>query len=481
MIEFTLKDLLKALDRNIINKPELNKFNLSPDTKIADIFLDSRKVIPGSIFIALVGENTDGHQYLAQVQENGAQLAIVTTYNHNINLPQIVVANTKLILGVLTKYLFSKWNKPAVTITGSSGKTTTKFILNAILSVKDKTLCAESSFNNDIGVPLTMFNANNQHWAGIFEMGTNHPGEIAYLADLVESKVAMLLNVSAAHIGNFPNVEAILHEKSNIFNGLGNDGIAVIDYNLKQESFVINKINEINKSQNKKIKLLTFGLNQLADCFADNIKVTPTYSEFRLNYNKQSIVIKINLLGEHQILNALAASLAALCLGISFEQIKRGCEQVLPVTKRMHPYQLSNNLFVIDDSYNANPASVAASVNFLAGLPGKKIFVLGNLGELGEHRISVHTEIGKLAKSLQIDKVLALGEDTKYTLQAFYGNSDLSQGYFETKQDLFDNLLNYLSDNSNYSDPCTILIKGSNYMRMWEITELLRKNITENI
>lgn len=372
MIDFSIRDLFTALNSHVINKSQLDKLNIELDINISDIVIDSRKIQAGGLFVALIGDNADGHEYLPQVKDNGGMIAIVSRYNDKVDLPQILVKNTKLVLGVIARYLYSKWNKPVVTITGSSGKTTTKFILNSILSTKDKTLCAESSFNNDIGVPLTMFQANNQHWAGIFEMGTNHPGEISYLADLVESKVAMLLNVSAGHIGNFTDAEAILYEKSNIFNGLRSNSYAIISFDLIQKSYVINKICEINKSQNKKIKLLTFGLNSAADCYADRIKVTPTYSEFRLNYNNQSEVIKLNLLGEHQILNALAASLAALCLGLSIKQIKQGCELVMPVSKRMHPYHLSKNLFVIDDSYNANPASVAASINFLASLPGKK-------------------------------------------------------------------------------------------------------------
>lgn len=166
---------------------------------------------------------------------------------------------------------------------------------------------------------------------------------------------------------------------------------------------------------------------------------------------------------------------------MSLEQVKHGLEAVQPVTKRMQPIKLTDNLFVIDDSYNANPASVAEAIKFLASLSGKKIFVLGNLGELGEHSTTSHKDIGDLAKKYHVDKLLALGEDTKYTLQAFYSDIPSAHMPFESKQDLLTNLLNYLSDTSNYDEQCTILIKGSNYMRMWEITDSLKENIKEKI
>lgn len=470
MIKFSIQELLDSLDVIIENKGNISNLKLSCDQLISSISCDSRKIISGNLFVAIRGEFQDGHDFLQQVADANASVAIVTKIHSDIKLPQILVADTKLALGLIAKYIAKKWQKPKVAITGSAGKTTTKFILNTILQTQGNVLCAESSYNNDIGVPLTMFNATDEQWVGIFEFGTNHPGEIQYLASIFPYNIAILTNVSAAHIGNFDSLDAIAEEKSQIFNGVLHNGSIGIWRESEYYNFLVAKITAINKKANNNIKMLSFGFNNQADIYATNIETLSHSTNFRLNYQNNHIDIMLPLLGRHQILNALAASAAALELGLDLSNIKQGLAMVKPVAKRMQSFRITNNITIIDDSYNANPASVAASLEFLAQLPGAKIFVLGDMGELGNLAKIEHEKIGKLASDLGVDKLLAFGNFSKYTLQTF--NNSCNQ--FADKQDLSNTLLEYITDYERYSSKCTILIKGSNFMKMWEVTENLK-------
>lgn len=476
MIKLSLQDLLSVITNDGTYKQKFdvnNKLANCLDIIVDSIVVDSRKVKSNTVFVALPGQNSDGHAYLEQLDQDNCILAIVNTINKKVDIPQIVVEDSKYVLGLLSKYINSKLNSLVVAITGSNGKTTTKFILNSILKQYGKVFCAQDSYNNDIGVPLTMFTAEEDDWAGIFEVGTNHPGEIEYLASLISSDIAMLLNVSDAHIGNFENSNAILLEKSNLFNSLKPESTAIIPSDLVNKDYVVDLIETQNLKYNKWSSLKTFGFDSSADCYADQIEVTPVGSTFRINIDNNKIDAVLNLLGEHQIKNALAASLAAYELGIDLDLIKTGLAEIKPITKRMQSKELANKVYMIDDSYNASPASMKAAIEFLSGLPGNKVLVLGDLGELGEHSIQSHKDIGILAKQLNIDKLLAIGDFSKYTLEAFYGDSSEEAKLYKNKSDLVEYLLKYLSKCSNLPEQCTILIKGSNFMRMWEVGEEL--------
>lgn len=479
MINFKISELINSLSSiTVDSEGDIDSIVNSDvrETLITGIEIDSRKIQTDSVFIALSGVTSDGHDYLTSLNEDACLLAIVTTKNPDCKVPQLVVQDTRAALGLLAKYLCHKWQKPIVSITGSSGKTTTKFILNSLLNTKGECLCPEHSYNNDIGVPLSIFKASDKHWAGILELGTNHPGEIPYLASLIESNVSILANVSNAHIGNFADTDAILQEKCGIFSSLKQGGTAIILHDIYNRQYVEERIKELNAGGSD-ITLKTFGLDMSADCYADEISILPTHSIFRLNIDGKSISVKFNLLGIHQVLNALSASLAAYELGLSMEQIKQGLEAVQSVSKRMQASTLKDNIVVIDDSYNANQASVAAAIDFLAGLSGYKVLVLGDLGELGHHSEAIHTMLGEFARERKIDKLLAIGEQSKYTLQAFSNDSAATQ--FHDKDNLVNNLLDFLSNYSNYNDTCTILIKGSNFMSMWEVVEKLKDGISE--
>lgn len=476
MLIFCIRDLMKCLDKVIIKT-----INFQPgflySTVITDIVIDSRKVVSNNVFVAIKGSNHDGHNFLAEVDNKAAVLAIVEKINEEIDLPQIQVTDTKIALGEITKFLREIWKKPIVTITGSNGKTTTKFMLAKILETKGEVLYSPMSFNNNIGIPLTMINASKRQWAGVFEVGTNHPGEIAYLADLIKSDVAIVTMVAATHIGNFADIDAISEEKFSIYNGLKSKGVAIYSYENSYKKAWAQKLT------NKNLKQLTFGFDAAADVYADQIKLTSANTEFRLNYKnsdeKRSITIKLKLLGEHQISNALAAAAAALSLGVGLNSIKLALDLLEPVARRMQPIKLHKNLMVIDDSYNASPASMRAALEYLSACSGKKIAVLGDMGELGNLAQEEHINTGVIAKKLNIDLLFAIGDFSKYTLQAFYGDENSGKLFTDKillSKMLKDYLENYLAkiiDSNNNNEPITVLVKGSNFMKMWEITEQL--------
>ncbi len=484
MIKLTIAELLLSLQDTLIYTFQFTR--VDSNTLITDIKIDSRQITVGNVFVAIVGATYDGHDYLAEVLQNGATIAIVEKLNPSCSIPQILVKSTILSMGEVTKYIANKWTEPKVCITGSNGKTTTKFVLAAILRQVGEILCPQASFNNNIGVPLAVFSADKNQWAGIFEIGTNHPGEIAYLTNLFTADVAILTTVSATHIGNFADVDAIAYEKLDIFNNLKPTGTAIYDYNFDYKTLLLEKFADNPKLNN--IKHKTFGFDPNADVWADEIIVAADKTSFRLNYttvDNEKIVeyIELSLLGKHQVLNALAAVAAALSLGVSRTDIVTGLALAKSVNKRMQAIKMDNYKTLIDDSYNASPASVAAALKYLAGCEGKKIFILGDLGELGEQAQLEHTKIGELAKDLNIDLLVAFGDFSKYTLDAFYqaklGQSSTKSikyqerfmNIFADKQDLSDTLVRWMKEECAEGCYATILVKGSNFMKMWEVTD----------
>lgn len=500
--DFTVENLISCLEELLTNvsvcENSLN-YNFKKNT-ICNIFLDSRKVVNNSVFITIDCKDKSS-EYLAQAKNNGAILAIVDkdSYNSNIDILQIIVNSTKEALGHICKFLANKWLKPRICITGSNGKTSTKFILESILLANfdnkpEQILCSIKSFNNNIGVPITMFNANKYHEVGIFEMGTNHPGEIAYLSNLIKTNVAVLLNIASTHIGNFNNLDDIAKEKFNIFNNLKDKGVAVFNFDFysKYKEQYLNKLLEYKEKKN--IKLLSFSLkNKLADVYASEINITSSGSSFKLNFLDKSLNINLNLLGKQQIENSLAAVAAylgfiivynnknSISLEKSYENnIKQGLENIKSIDRRMQPNIINNNLVIIDDSYNASPKSVNSALEFLSSLEGIKIFVLGDLGELGDNFEIEHKNIGKLAKNLKIDYFYSLGEGAKLANNEFYENNLNYQ--FTDKKELSNNIIELLKNNNILNNTkTTILIKASNFIKLWEVTDLLKEKLNVTV
>ena len=373
---------------------------IGEDVAITSVGIDTRAIKPGQLFIAIKGHNFDGNEFVVQAEEAGAIAAIV----HNgvkSTLPHIVVDDTRLALaelaGTWRRALGARGNEKlsVVGITGSNGKTTVKEMVAAILGVNGTVLFTQGNLNNDIGVPLTLLRLNEQHRYAVIEMGANHAGEIAYTSTCAQADVVIITNAGAAHIEGFGSLDGVAKAKGEIIETLQNEGIAVINHDDDYFDYW--------KSVAGNRRVLSFGLNSGADVTAKAIKTeirnNAFVTRFELGTALGAVDIILKLAGQHNVVNALAATTASLALGIGLKQIKQGLESVKPVTGRLQPLVSRLGNIVIDDTYNANSASLKAGLDVLANFKGKPWLVLGAFGELGPDSPKMHEEMGALIKA----------------------------------------------------------------------------------
>jgi len=429
---------------------------IGQDAVFESISTDSRHINPGELFIAVAGDQFDGHDFIAQAQARGAIAALVSR-DVQCEIPLVKVSDTRKALGQLAAKRREQFPIPLVALTGSCGKTTTKEMLRSILSVCGETLANIKSFNNDLGVPLTLLQLTAQHQYAVIEMGANHPGEIAYLTQLAKPNVALITNIAPAHLQGFGSIEGVAKAKSEIFNGLTQDGTAIIN---ADDNFA-EWLRDILKNRQQ---VWSFGVRNKADFYVKEIGSDETGRfSFVLCSPQGEIDIKLPLAGQHNVLNALTAAAASMAVGATLQAIKQGLEQVSPVPGRLVIQQGRVGACVIDDTYNANPASVAAALQVLSQRSGERIFVFGGMGELGDNASDYHTQIGELAKQLRIERVYTCGELAKFTAEAF-GNS----GYHFSGQD---ELIKELQ--SVMQPEMTILVKGSRSTKMENVVAAL--------
>lgn len=426
----------------------LNGELIGKDAEFHGVGIDSRTIAPGELFIAIKGEKMDGHDYVQKALENGA-IAAVVEKKPAIAGSILTVSDTHQALIKLADYHRQQFQLPIIAVTGSAGKTTTRALLESIFSQAGNVLASVKSFNNNIGVPLTLLRLNSTYDFGVCELGANHANELSELTALVRPKVAMITNAAPVHLEGFGSLEGVAKAKGEIYEGLSDDGIAIINADDHFADFWRGLV--------KGKKVLTFGVEKSADVRAENIRLNSKIQpEFDLILPNVRTHVNLQLIGQHNIGNALAAATAAYALGLSVEQIKAGLEKGSAVEKRMCESQGVNGARVIDDSYNANPLSVAAAIKVLVQQNGQSILVLGDMKELGEKAELFHTEIGENAKKLHVNKLFAYGDLTRYTAKAFGENGF----HFEDR----DHLIAELKKTLKAGD--TVLIKGSRSMEM---------------
>jgi UDP-N-acetylmuramoyl-tripeptide--D-alanyl-D-alanine ligase len=384
------------------------------------------------------------------------------------SLPHIVVDDTRLALAELAGYwrrsLAARGNEAlsVVGVTGSNGKTTVKEMVAAILAVCDPILFTQGNLNNDIGVPLTLLRLDERHRYAVIEMGANHAGEIAYTSAYAQADVAIITNAGAAHIEGFGSLDGVAKAKGEIIETLKKDGIAVINHDDDYYGYW--------RSVAGTRRILSFGLHDSADVRARAINTqihnNGFATAFELLTAQGTIDISLKLAGQHNVVNALAAAAAGLALGLDLQQIKQGLESVKPVTGRLQPLVSRLGNIVIDDTYNANSASLKAGLDVLANFKGKSWLVLGAFAELGKDSPKMHEEMGALIKASGVVRLLAVGEDSKKTVQAF----GIGATFFEQQQDLIAALKQELEGDE------TILIKGSRAQRMENVAAALVEN-----
>lgn len=392
------------------------------DVSFTSISIDTRAIKPSQLYIAIKGHNFDGNEFIDEAQKTGAIAAIIHD-GVKTELAHIIVEDSRLALAELAgewRRLLSMARKDplsVVGITGSNGKTTTKEMVAAILATNASVLCTQGNLNNDIGVPLTLLKLNEQHRYAVIEMGANHAGEIAYTSQYVNADVVIITNAGAAHLEGFINLEGVAKAKGEIIETLKVDGIAVINHD--DDYFNYWKSVAGNK------KILSFGLKNTADITAKSIKTTirdnSFITTFTLVTSLGSIDINLQLAGQHNVLNALASAAACIALNINLQTIKQGLEKLSPVTGRLQPLVSRLGNIIIDDTYNANADSLQAGLDVLANISGKPWLVLGAFGELGPDSPKIHEEMAQQIKTSGVIRLMAIGTDSKKTVQAFGG------------------------------------------------------------
>jgi UDP-N-acetylmuramoyl-tripeptide--D-alanyl-D-alanine ligase len=434
------------------------------DAAFDAVSTDSRAIQAGDLFVALRVERFDGHDFVADCLQRGAVAAMVDErWQAGQAGPLLVVEDTRLALGTLAAYWRGKFPLPMAAITGSNGKTTVKEMLASILranSADDAVLATQGNLNNDIGLPITLFKLRAAHRYAVIEMGMNNPGEISYLTRLAKPGVALINNALPAHLEGLGSVEAVAHAKGEIFEGLAADGTAIIN--------IDDPFAPLWQQLASPRKMLTFGLEHAADVSAD-YRLHADSCEITLKTPQGEAAVRLPAPGVHNVRNALAASAAATAMGVPLRAIVSGLQQYSGVKGRLQRKAGIHGSTVIDDTYNANPASMRAAIDVLAACPGKRVLVLGDMGELGETAADMHREIGAYAKRAQLERLLVLGELSKEMAAGFGAGAQ----HFESPEALSAEL------NKQLTADTTVLVKGSRFMRMERVVALLLAETNE--
>ena len=422
--------------------------------KFHAISINSKKIKKDDIFIAIKGLNFDGHDYINEAFKNGAIAAIISD-EEKISKNTILVNDTKKSLADISSLFLMKFKPFVIGITGSNGKTTTKELIKSILDSNygtNKILATQANYNNDIGLPLTIFNLNSEHSHIVLEMGMNHPKEISYLANIAPPNFAVITNIGEAHIENFKNREAIANEKKDILRNLKAEGIAILPKDSEFFNFLVKDL--------KNVKVLSFGMRKDADISCELLN----HKKILIKTPKYDLEIKSKLLGHNNISNILAAVTCAYQLKINPTKIKEGIENITPIPSRLELKEGKKRAAIIDDTYNANPSSFLSAIEVLDEFPGKKILVIGDMAELGENSRIYHQELSRSIKETKIDITLGLGKYTKEIITLLGRNNT----WFRSKDDLVKHLYSCMKGS-------TILVKGSRSMKMEEIVKKLIK------
>ena len=429
------------------------------DATIGGVGIDSRTLQPGSLFVALQGPRFDGHDYLDQAAEKGAVAALVS---HRVSdrIACLEVRDTRAGLGSVAAAWRKRSRARVVAVTGSNGKTTVKEMLAAILSREGETLATRGNLNNDIGLPLTLCRLQDEAYA-VVELGANHPGEIDYLSRIARPDIAIITNAGRAHLEGFGSVEAVARAKAEILNGLDDTGVFIFNADDEQAP--------LWHGLARGVRQLSFGVRRPADVTsaADSLKLHWDSKGFRSEFEVRSprgvLQVSMALTGEHNRMNALAAIAAAQALGIPDEHIRQGLASVKPVAGRLVPRATPGGVRVVDDSYNANPDSVRMAVEVLCQAPGRKLLVLGDLGELGEAAAELHRELGIFACARGVDMIFTCGELSEMAARAFGEGGH----HFESQEALLEVLQALLRPED------TVLVKGSRAAAMERVVEVL--------
>ncbi len=477
---WTLTDLCQSVDGEF-----MGALDSEQSICFTSISTDTRTLKAGALYIAIKGDNFDGHQFIKQAIQQGAVAILMSEieYAGELPVPGILVGDTRIAFG-----LFAKWHrlqmplKKLIGITGSNGKTTTKTLLLEIFQQVGKTLATEGNLNNDFGLPMTLLNLRPEHEFAIIEMGANHPQEIAYLTHLALPDIALINNASGAHLEGFGSLQGVIETKGEIFQGLNqrkdsvetvSQGVAVV--NCDSPGYT----DWLKICANSGVeKVVSFGADPESSCAADvrvrHFKVTDSGICFDLHISERlhprhkamKKTVEMPILGQHNALNAAACVAVASSAGLIWSQIQPGLASFKGVSGRLQKQAITTG-WLIDDSYNANPASVKAGIDALTSLPGQAILCLGAMAELGDTALAAHQEIALYAKQKGVDFLLSYGQPTQEMTSVFGEQAR----YFESHEKLTAVLSQILLQQAQAKQLANVLVKGSRSAQMERVTQ----------
>ena len=427
---------------------------LGSDIDITGVAIDTRRLQPGDLFVAIKGERVDGHDYLAEAAARGAVAALVTR-KIDSELPQVLVNDNVMALGDLASAVRAQRNVRVVGITGSNGKTTVKTLVAAILSRHGRTHVSAGNYNNELGLPLSLLAMPQDTEYAVFEMGAGKPGDIAYLAAIARPDIGLVTLIAPAHLARMGSVEGVAETKGALYQALPVDGIAIIN---ADDGFA-RYFGGLAGTR----KQLRFGLDHPADIGADIIEQRVDGSHFVLSTPHGDAEVAFPLPGRHNIANALAAAAVALALEVPLDTIVAGLEQASGVAGRLRRELMDGGWTLIDDSYNANPSSMAAAIDTLLLAGGERWLVLGDMAELGADARALHASVGARARELGVDRLFAVGPLGVATVEAFDAHGE----HFNDKPALIAALQAHLHGG------VTCLVKGSRSAGMEQVVAAL--------
>jgi UDP-N-acetylmuramoyl-tripeptide--D-alanyl-D-alanine ligase len=422
--------------------------------RFSSVSTDSRALEAGALFIALRGERFDGHDFIDAARGHGAAAAMVAEDSGSRildpGLPLLLVDDTKLGLGRLAARWRSRFSPPLIAVAGSNGKTTVKEMIAAVLRAhygEEATLATQGNLNNDIGLPLTLLRLRGTHRAAVIEVGMNHPGETAYLAGIAGPTVALVNNAQREHQEFMTDVEEVAREHGALFAALGEDGIAVINADDAHAGYWRGLV--------RPRQVRDFGIETKA-AVTGRYALSGFGSDIVLSAPEGSMSLRLQVAGLHNVRNAVAAAAAATAAGVALAAVAQGLSGFTAVRGRLQIKPGRNGAVIIDDTYNANPDSVRAAIEVLREIPGRRILVLGDMGEVGQQGAAFHREIGRYAAESGIDELLAIGD------LAAHAFAEFAEGgiWYAQLEGLLDDLKKKAVSGT------TILVKGSRFMRM---------------
>lgn len=427
--------------------------------QVKGVSTDTRRIGEGELFVALVGENFDAHNYLDQAEARGACAAVVAHAMPEARLPQLVLGDTRIALMRIGAAWRARFALPVVAVTGSNGKTTTKEMISAMLAEwqgEGNRLATAGNLNNDIGVPLTLLRLRPEHRAAVFELGMNHPGEIAQLAAIAAPTVTLVTNAQREHQEFMHSVEAVARENGAAISALPEDGVAVYPGDEPYSS--------IWDALAEPRRVLRFGLQPGLDVYAEQIIADVNATRCRVVTPVGVADLALPVPGLHNLRNALAAIASAIAAGAPLEGAVRALARFSPVAGRMQHKSMSDGTLLIDDTYNANPDSVRVAVDVLARMAGMRILVLGDMGEVGDNGPAMHVEVGNYAREQGLDALITLGEASRAAAAAFGVGAHACASVDEVVAAL------------RGLRPSCVLVKGSRFMRMERVVTAFSLN-----